>query len=248
MIEFNQVSKSFTNNDETIQALSDVQLTINDREIFGLVGESGAGKSTMLRFINALDQPSAGRVLVDGIEVNQLSGKSLRHFRKDIGMVFQQFNLLNNKTVADNVALPLTLHHYENALTVDEVLDFVGLLDKKNHYPSQLSGGQKQRVGIARALITRPKILLCDEPTSALDMTTTNEIVQVLKQAHQTYQVTMVVVTHELDVIKALCQRVAILEAGQITKVVELEQNDHQTELTDQSYSAHVLEVLAGNE
>lgn len=184
MIEFKQVAKEFMNSGNRIQALDQVTLTIQDQEIFGLVGESGAGKSTLLRFINALERPTSGQVVVDDVSVNELSAKELRTFRKDISMVFQQFNLLNNKTVAENVALPLSLHKYDNPLTVDEVLGFVGLADKGNHYPSQLSGGQKQRVGIARALITRPKFLLADEPTSALDTRTTGEIVKVLKAAY----------------------------------------------------------------
>lgn len=248
MIEFKQVSKEFINGSKRIQALNQVTLDIDHREIFGLVGESGAGKSTLLRFINALEIPTSGQVLVDGLFVNDLSGKDLRAFRKDISMVFQQFNLLNNKTVAENVALPLSLHQYDNPLTVDEVLNFVGLADKKDHYPSQLSGGQKQRVGIARALITRPKILLADEPTSALDTRTTAEIVNVLKKAHEAYPMTMVVVTHELDVIKALCQRAAILENGIVSHLVPVEADIHVVADNSQSYADHVLEVLENRE
>lgn len=247
MISFNHVTKDFIKGQDKVKALRDVNLTINDQEIFGLVGESGAGKSTLLRFVNALERPTTGEVLVNGIQVNDLEGKALRHFRKDIGMIFQQFNLLNNKTVAENVALPLTLHDYDQPLSVEEVLQFVGLSDKKNQYPSQLSGGQKQRVGIARALITRPKILLADEPTSALDTTTTKEIVEVLRAAHQAYQVTMVVVTHELDVIKSLCQRAAILEAGQISQVVAIHQDDSLALDREVSYAEHAKEVLIGH-
>ncbi|MEY8370901.1 ATP-binding cassette domain-containing protein [Aerococcaceae bacterium 50-4] len=248
MIAFKQVSKTFINGQNSIQALDKVSLDIQDREIFGLVGESGAGKSTLLRFINALEKPSSGQVVVDDVLVNGLSGKDLRDFRKEISMVFQQFNLLNNKTVAENVALPLSLHHYENPLTVEEVLEFVGLADKMNHYPSQLSGGQKQRVGIARALITRPKILLADEPTSALDTRTTGEIVKVLRAAHEAYPMTMIVVTHELDVIKALCQRAAILENREVRQVVPVKTAIDQMSDTDHSYADHVLEVLGNHE
>ncbi|RPA58225.1 ATP-binding cassette domain-containing protein [Aerococcus agrisoli] len=247
MIEFKQVSKVFQSDQGQVNALKDVNVSIHDHEVFGLVGESGAGKSTMLRFVNALEHPTSGDVIVDGIKVNALEGKDLRNFRKNVGMVFQQFNLLNNKTVAENVALPLSLHNYESALTVDEVLDFVGLADKKHQYPSQLSGGQKQRVGIARALITRPKILLADEPTSALDTSTTKEIVDVLKAAHEAYQVTMIVVTHELDVIKALCERAAILEDGAITQVIDIAAPEAGNEL-HQTYAEHVMEVLGGHE
>jgi D-methionine transport system ATP-binding protein len=248
MIEFKQVAKEFMNSGNRIQALDQVTLTIQDQEIFGLVGESGAGKSTLLRFINALERPTSGQVVVDDVSVNELSAKELRTFRKDISMVFQQFNLLDNKTVAENVALPLSLHKYDNPLTVDEVLGFVGLADKGNHYPSQLSGGQKQRVGIARALITRPKILLADEPTSALDTRTTGEIVKVLKAAHKAYPMTMIVVTHELEVIKALCQRAAILEKGQVSQVVTVKPGIQAISDGNQSYADHVLEVLDGNE
>jgi D-methionine transport system ATP-binding protein len=248
MIEFKQVAKEFMNSGNRIQALDQVTLTIQDEEIFGLVGESGAGKSTLLRFINALERPTSGQVVVDDVSVNELSAKELRTFRKDISMVFQQFNLLNNKTVAENVALPLSLHKYDNPLTVDEVLGFVGLADKGNHYPSQLSGGQKQRVGIARALITRPKILLADEPTSALDTRTTGEIVKVLKAAYDAYPMTMIVVTHELEVIKALCQRAAILENGQVSQVLAVQSDIQAVSDNSQSYAQQVLEVLAGHE
>lgn len=246
MIEFKQVSKIFQSDEGQVNALKNVEVSIHDHEVFGLVGESGAGKSTMLRFVNALEQPTSGEVIVDGIKVNDLKGKDLRNFRKNIGMVFQQFNLLNNKTVAENVALPLLLHKYESALTVDEVLDFVGLADKKNQYPSQLSGGQKQRVGIARALITRPTILLADEPTSALDTRTTKEIVDVLKAAHEAYHVTMIVVTHELEVIKALCERAAILEDGEITQILEIAP-PQEGKKVQQTYARHVMEVLGGH-
>ncbi|ALZ88275.1 metal ABC transporter ATP-binding protein [Aerococcus urinaeequi] len=248
MIEFKQVAKEFMNSGNRIQALDQVTLTIQDQEIFGLVGESGAGKSTLLRFINALERPTSGQVVVDDVSVNELSAKELRTFRKDISMVFQQFNLLNNKTVAENVALPLSLHKYDNPLTVDEVLGFVGLADKGNHYPSQLSGGQKQRVGIARALITRPKFLLADEPTSALDTRTTGEIVKVLKAAYDAYPMTMIVVTHELEVIKALCQRAAILENGQVSQVLAVQSDIQAVSDNSQSYAQQVLEVLAGHE
>ena len=248
MIEFKQVAKEFMNSGNRIQALDQVTLTIQDQEIFGLVGESGAGKSTLLRFINALERPTSGQVVVNDVSVNELSAKELRTFRKDISMVFQQFNLLNNKTVAENVALPLSLHKYDNPLTVDEVLGFVGLADKGNHYPSQLSGGQKQRVGIARALITRPKFLLADEPTSALDTRTTGEIVKVLKAAYDAYPMTMIVVTHELEVIKALCQRAAILENGQVSQVLAVQSDIQAVSDNSQSYAQQVLEVLAGHE
>lgn len=157
-------------------------------------------------------------------------------------MIFQQFNLLNNKTVIENIMLPLKLHHFESALDIDEVLEFVGLSDKKNNYPSQLSGGQKQRVGIARALITNPKILLCDEPTSALDEKTTDEIVQVLKRAHKVYGMTIVVVTHELNVIKQLCDRTLVLEKGNVIDTIDIKPSS--STVSEESYYERILEVL----
>ena len=157
-------------------------------------------------------------------------------------MIFQQFNLLNNKTVIENIMLPLKLHHFESALDIDEVLEFVGLSDKKNNYPSQLSGGQKQRVGIARALITNPKILLCDEPTSALDEKTTDEIVQVLKRAHKVYGMTIVVVTHELNVIKQLCDRTLVLEKGNVIDTIDIKPSS--STVSEESYYERIREVL----
>lgn len=220
-----------------------MSLSIKEYESFGLIGESGAGKSTLMRFINALETPTTGEVIVDDMDVSNLEGKALRMYQKNIGMIFQQFNLLSNKTVEKNIILPLELHKYDDALTVDEVLSFVGLSDKRNAYPNQLSGGQKQRVGIARALITRPKILLCDEPTSALDERTTEEVVNVLKRAQNTYDMTMIVVTHELKVIKRLCSRAAVLENGSIIDLLDVKQSNQSSEEL-KSYHARVLEVL----
>lgn len=198
-----------------------------------------------MRFINALEVPDAGHVLVDGVDVEQLSKRELRNHQQNIGMIFQQFNLLSNKTVEANVHLPLELSKQDNALTVDEVLDFVGLADKKHNYPAQLSGGQKQRVGIARALITQPKILLCDEPTSALDQNTTEEIVEVLRKAHKEFGMTIVVVTHELDVIKELCERSAIMDKGKIMNVIEVTSSTKEREL--RPYHERALEVLTSD-
>ncbi|OJF91192.1 methionine ABC transporter ATP-binding protein [Alkalibacterium sp. 20] len=242
MIEFNQVDKMFDEKDKPLIALSDITLSIHKGETFGVVGESGAGKSTLLRLINALEKPTNGSVSVNGIDVSNLSKKKLRQAQKQIGMIFQQFNLLNNKTVGENVHLPLELHDYPAALTTDEVLRFVGLEDKKDSYPSQLSGGQKQRVGIARALITRPDILLCDEPTSALDQNTTEEIVEVLKKVHREFKMTIVVVTHELPVIKELCERAAIMEQGEIRKVITVKRSTEQANV--KPYHERAIEVL----
>lgn len=192
--------------------------------------------------INALETPDEGTVTVDGDNVGSLSPKQLRKYRKKIGMIFQQFNLLNNKTVLENITLPLKLHKFESALDIEEVLSFVGLSGKKDNYPGQLSGGQKQRVGIARALITNPKILLCDEPTSALDEKTTDEIVSVLRRAHEVYGMTIVVVTHELNVIKQLCDRTLVLEEGNIIDTIDIKQTSHV--LSDASYYDRIVEVL----
>lgn len=243
MIEFKNISKSFTSKDGPIKAIDDLSLWINQNEIFGIIGESGAGKSTLLRFINALETPSEGSVEVNEINVQNLNKNDLRQLKKEIGMIFQQFNLLGNKTVEENVLLPLELHKYENPLDIDRVLDFVGLSDKKKSYPRELSGGQKQRVGIARALITRPKILLADEPTSALDENTKREIVSLLSRASQEFDITILIVTHELDVVKRLCERVAILEEGQLVDIVKVDNKKVEGDL-NVKYSDLAREVL----
>ncbi|MGF3076253.1 methionine ABC transporter ATP-binding protein [Facklamia sp. P12955] len=243
MIELFDVAKHYYLNNKQVKAVDGVSLTIQNKEIFGLVGESGAGKSTLLRFINLLEKPDKGKVLIDGQDLLQLSKEELRLHRKSVGMIFQHFNLLNNKTVGENITLPLKLFKYSNALSLDSVLDFVGLADKKDQYPGQLSGGQKQRVGIARALITKPKILLCDEPTSALDVMRTNEIVQILKAAHQQFDMTIIVVTHELGFVRQLCDRVAIMEKGGLLDIVD-NLTDRDQELVG-SYYDKVKEVLS---
>lgn len=242
MIELNGVVKQYQGRDGPFNALNDISVHIKKSEKFGIIGESGSGKSTLLRMINALETPDEGTVTVDGDNVGSLSPKQLRKYRKKIGMIFQQFNLLNNKTVLENITLPLKLHKFESALDIEEVLSFVGLSGKKDNYPGQLSGGQKQRVGIARALITNPKILLCDEPTSALDEKTTDEIVSVLRRAHEVYGMTIVVVTHELNVIKQLCDRTLVLEEGSIIDTIDIKQTSHV--LSDASYYDRIVEVL----
>lgn len=242
MIELNNVLKQYQGLQGPIKALDNISVHIKKSEKFGIIGESGSGKSTLLRMINMLETPDSGTITVDGDDVLNFTQKQLRMYRKKISMIFQQFNLLNNKTVADNIMLPLKLHKFESALNIDEVLQFVGLSDKKDSYPSQLSGGQKQRVGIARALITNPKILLCDEPTSALDEKTTDEIVEVLKRAHEVYGMTIVVVTHELNVIKNLCDRTLVLEAGNVIDTINIKPSTHV--LSDASYYERIVEVL----
>ncbi|WP_411843170.1 methionine ABC transporter ATP-binding protein [Salinicoccus sp. HZC-1] len=242
MIDIENGTKSFVGKNGDFKAVDNVTLSINDKEIFGIIGESGAGKSTLMRFINALETPDSGQVIVDGIDVKKLDKKGLRKHQKDIGMIFQQFNLLNNKTVEENIKLPLELHNYKKPLTVEDVIKFVGLDDKRDNYPAELSGGQKQRVGIARALVTRPKILLCDEPTSALDENTTDEIVDVLRKAQNEFHMTVVIVTHELNVIKQLCHRAAVLESGRLVDTIEV--SNPVIDRSDKSYHERVLEVL----
>ena len=242
MIELHNITKSFQGQKGMFKALDDISISINEQEKFGIIGASGSGKSTLLRMINALETPDEGTVTVQGENPSKLKGEQLRKYKKDISMVFQQFNLLNNKTVLENITLPLKLHTYKDALEVEEVLRFTGLLDKKDNYPGQLSGGQKQRVGIARALITKPKILLCDEPTSALDDKTTDEIVEVLKQAHKVYGMTIVIVTHELNVIKQLCDRTVVLEDGKALDTLDIEASVKT--VSKLSYYDRILEVL----
>lgn len=242
MINMNSVTKTYQGKNGPFNAVDKVSLKVEENEIFGLIGESGAGKSTLLRFINALESPTEGYVSVDDTDVFNLSRKQLRQHQKGIGMIFQQFNLLNNKSVRENIQLPLELHKYEKPLTVEEVLAFVGLPDKADNYPSQLSGGEKQRVGIARALITRPKILLCDEPTSALDESTTEEIADVLKRAHEAFDMTILVVTHELNVIKRMCRRCAVLEKGRLIDIIDIAPKTRKQSY--KSYHDRVLKVL----
>lgn len=221
MIQFADVSKTFKGKGSATQALQHVSLDINDGDMFGVIGFSGAGKSTLLRMVNGLEMPSEGKVVINGQDLNRISHNQMRKLRKSIGMVFQQFNLLESRTVFDNVAIPLRLNKVDKDTMhkkVMELLDYVNLADKANAYPSQLSGGQKQRVGIARALTTDPSILLCDEATSALDPETTESILQLLERIHQELNITMLIVTHEIQVIQRLCNRVAVMERG---KVVE---------------------------
>lgn len=243
MIEFKNVSKSFASKDGPLRAIKNISFSIEKNEIFGIIGESGAGKSTLLRFINALETPSEGSVEVNGTNVAGLNKRDLRLFKKNIGMIFQQFNLLGNKTVEENILLPLELHRYEDALDLEEILQFVGLEDKRNSYPSELSGGQKQRVGIARGLITRPQILLCDEPTSALDEITKREIVDLLARVSKKFDITILIVTHELDIVKDLCDRVAILEEGELVDVLEISRKMDVLR-SDISYQQLAREVL----
>ncbi|KOP72043.1 methionine ABC transporter ATP-binding protein [Cytobacillus solani] len=219
MIEFQNLKKVYTSGGQQVAALNGIDLTINKGEIFGVIGFSGAGKSSLIRCVNWLEQPTSGRVIVDGYDLTALSAKEIREVKRNIGMVFQHFNLLNSKTVFANVAIPLILAKVpkeEMKKRVNELLEFVGLSDKANNYPDQLSGGQKQRIGIARALATKPSILLCDEATSALDPQTTSSILELLKKINREYNITILIITHEMAVIREICDRVAVIEAGKI--------------------------------
>ena len=219
MIEFQHVSKVFESGEKKIEALKEIHLKIEKGDIFGVIGFSGAGKSTLIRTVNLLEYPSSGEVLVEGRNLVELSQKELREAKKNIGMIFQHFNLLNSKSIFDNVAMPLLLSNKkkkEIENRVNEVLRFVGLEDKARNYPDQLSGGQKQRVGIARALVTNPSILLCDEATSALDPQTTKSILDLLKRVNEEYNITILIITHEMEVIKEICNRVAVMEDGRV--------------------------------
>ena len=221
MIVLKDISKTFTIKDKQVTAVQDVNLTIQDKEIYGIIGFSGAGKSTLVRCINLLERPTAGSVIVNGVDMLTLSPKALREQRKKIGMIFQQFNLMPSRTVAQNIALPIEntgLSQADITRKVTELLAFVELEDRAGAYPSQLSGGQKQRVAIARALATDPEILLCDEATSALDPQTTKSILKLLARLNTELGITVVVITHEMDVIKKICHRVAVMEHGRVVE------------------------------
>lgn len=225
MIELTNVTKTYIQHKTKFHAVDNVTISVKNGDIYGVIGRSGAGKSTLLRMINLLEIPTKGSVVVDGQDLTQLTGKQLRLARQSIGMIFQHFNLVSNKTILDNVLVALELANYpkkerkERAL---EVLRFVGLEDHAAKYPSQLSGGQKQRVAIARALANKPKLLLCDEPTSSLDPNTTREILSVLRKINQELGVTIVIVSHEMDVIKSICNLVTIMDNGKVYETIGL--------------------------
>jgi D-methionine transport system ATP-binding protein len=241
IIRLERVRKSFATAKGSFEAIKEASLSIQRGDIFGIIGTSGAGKSTLLRLINLLERPDNGNVFVDGQEATALSKSGLRDLRRSIGMIFQQFNLLQNATVADNVAFPLRIHgasRTEIASRVRECLEIVGLQDKADAYPAQLSGGQKQRVAIARALATKPSILLCDEPTSALDPQTTRSVLDVLKDINAKLGVTIVIVTHEMAVVRALCRHVAVMEDGRIVEQFAADAA-HSELLTDIAREVH---------
>ncbi len=220
-IEVQALSKSYTQAGKTAHALKDVSLKIEKGDSFGIIGLSGAGKSTLIRCLARLVAPSSGHILFHGKDIAEMDKKDLRTFRKNIGMIFQHFNLLSSRTVAGNIAYPLEIAGVpkeEQNRRIDELLTLVGLQEKKEAYPTQLSGGEKQRVGIARALANHPEVLLCDEATSALDPKTTREILDLLNKINKNLHVTIVLITHEMEVIKRLCNKVAVIDKGTIVE------------------------------
>ncbi|MDM1753520.1 ATP-binding cassette domain-containing protein [Acinetobacter towneri] len=219
MIEFKNISKHYQLKGQTLRALDQINLQIPTGSIFGIIGYSGAGKSTLIRLINLLERPNAGQVIIHQKDFTALNARELRHERAHIGMIFQHFNLLQTKTVAANIEMPMKLLGWSKAereKRLNELLEFIDLKHKKDAFPDELSGGQKQRVGIARALANHPKILLCDEATSALDPQTTKSVLELLKKINQEQGITIVMVTHEMDVIESVCDYVAVMEQGKV--------------------------------
>lgn len=243
MIEFKEVSKIYRHESQAIPALQNINLKVLDQEILGIVGQSGSGKSTILKLLNQMEELTSGQLLFDDQDISKLPIKQQRLFRKKLGMIFQQFNLLNNITVFDNVALPLKLIGKKDSKKVRKLLDFVGMSDKEKVYPSQLSGGESQRVAIARALVSEPDILLCDEPTSALDPQNAAEIVSLLKQVNADFQTTVIVVSHDFGIIKSLCQRAILLEKGVLVKEIDI--NSSSEDVIFDSYLERAVAALS---
>ena len=219
MIELRHIVKRFESKAGTVTAVNDVSLHIEKGEVFGIIGFSGAGKSTLVRCINLLERPTSGEVLIDGTDITKLAAKELRGVRQKIGMIFQHFNLMPSRTVYENIEMPLKLTNLsaeERREKIRSLLELVELADKSEAYPSQLSGGQKQRVAIARALANDPKVLLCDEATSALDPKTTRSILKLLREVNSRLGITIVVITHQMDVVKFICDRAAVMEHGRV--------------------------------
>ena len=219
MIRINNLSKIYKDANKDIHAVDNVSLNIEKGEIFGVIGLSGAGKSSLIRCLNRLEEATSGEIIIDGVNIRELNPKELRDERKDIGMIFQHFNLLSQKTVFENIAFPLELvgkSKSEIERRVDELLEYVELEDKKDSYPSQLSGGQKQRVAIARSIANNPEVLLSDEGTSALDPQTTQSILDLLKKIREEFGITIIMITHQMEVVKNICDRVAIMEDGKV--------------------------------
>lgn len=227
MISIKNLSKTFEGKNGSVRALKNINLEIADGEIFGIIGMSGAGKSTLVRCINMLERPTAGSVEIDGKDLTRMSEKELREMRKSVAMIFQKFNLLMQRTCLRNVMFPLEIagaSKKEARVKAEMLLDTVGLSDKAYAYPAQLSGGQQQRVAIARALATSPKVLLCDEATSALDPKTTDQILELIRDINKRLGITVVIITHQMNVVTDVCDRVAVIESGEIAEEGEVEQ------------------------
>ena len=270
MIRFEHLSKTFQTKDGAFEALKDVSFEIEKGDIYGVIGYSGAGKSTLIRMVNALERPTSGKIFVEDKDIGSLSAKELRSLRKGIGMIFQQFNLLESKTIYDNVVNCLGFQEvellesktiYDNVAIalklngtpkkdiearVNELLEFVELSDKKSYYPGQLSGGQKQRVGIARALANNPSILLCDEATSALDPKTTDSILDLLKKINETLHITIVIITHEMNVIQKICNKVAVMDFGKVVETGSVIQvfSDPQSDIAKRFVGNLIRDVI----
>lgn len=239
MYTLNHVFKTYP----STEALTDISFSVENGEIVGVVGKSGSGKSTLLRLLNLLEVPTSGEVVIENRDSKELSKNETRKQKQNIGMVFQQYNLLNNLTVKENVALPLKMVKQKKDAWVDELLTFVGMAHKSQSYPAQLSGGEKQRVALARALVRQPDVLLCDEATSSLDEQNTDEVVRLLQKTHQEFGITIFFVSHELETVKKLCQRVLVMEAGKLLGEVENQPVVIQT--NDSSYLETVQRRLA---
>lgn len=221
MIQISNLTKTFKDKSGEVVALRDVNLNIQRGDIFGIIGMSGAGKSTLLRCLCTLETPTSGSIALNGVEFSRLTAQELIQVRRKMGVVFQGYNLLMQRTVAQNVAFPLSMAGIDQAkitARVNELLELVGLSDKANSYPSQLSGGQKQRVALARALASNPEVLFCDEPTSALDSLTTKSVLELLRSINQKLNVTIVIITHEIGVVKAICNKVAVIDAAEFVE------------------------------
>ena len=227
LIELKHLTKTFKGKTQTVEALRDISLEINQGDIYGIIGMSGAGKSTLVRCINFLERPTSGSVVIDGRDLAALSPKELRQLRQQVSMIFQHFNLLQQRDVRGNIAFAMEIAGMKKAdieKRIDELLEIVGLTDRQHNYPSQLSGGQQQRVAIARALATNPKIILCDEATSALDPTTTTSILGLLKEINRKMGITIVIITHEMSVVESICSHVAIIDDGVLAEHGTVEQ------------------------
>lgn len=240
LYKLENVSKKY--NDE--YAVQNLSLTIESGSITGIVGKSGSGKSTLLKLLNFIEQPTEGKIIFEDKEINDASKKVIRKYKEKIGMVFQNYNLLNNLNVYQNIALPLKIINKEDQHKVNELIQFVGLEDKSKSYPSQLSGGEKQRVALARALVRNPDILLCDEATSSLDENNTETIIKMLKNINNEFNITIIFVTHELSVVKQLCEKVCVMEDGQLLDMIE--NKNKSAEKNTASYLENVKRSIEG--